>query len=98
MFFGHYNIDIDKLTFEDELQRTGFAPGTSAEFFSSNRIVSNNNYFDLNGKKGISDPEILKEYIINIYKTIMYRGIKGTFIYACNKELQDYFKSFIKIA
>ena len=47
-------------------------------------------YFDLNGKKGISDPESLKEYIINIYKTIMYRGIKGTFIYACNKELREY--------
>ena len=29
-------------------------------------------YFDLNGKKGISDPESLKEYIINIYKTIMF--------------------------
>lgn len=46
--YSSYNIDLDKLTFEDELQRTGFAPGTSAEFFSSNRIVSNNNYLDAN--------------------------------------------------
>lgn len=54
-------------------------------------------YFDINGKKGISDPEQLKSYIINIYKTIMYRGIKGTFVYAYNKELRDYFKQHIQI-
>jgi SOS-response transcriptional repressor LexA len=52
-------------------------------------------YFDINGKKGISDPEDLKTYIINIYKTIMYRGIKGTFIYACNKDLREYLKKYI---
>ncbi len=53
-------------------------------------------YFDINGKKGIKDPELLKSYIINIYKTIMYRGIKGTFIYACNKDLRDYLKQHIE--
>ncbi|MBA3704375.1 MAG: DUF2075 domain-containing protein [Bacteroidetes bacterium] len=53
-------------------------------------------YFDINGKKGISDPEQLKSYIINIYKTIMYRGIKGVFIYACNKELREYLKQHIE--
>jgi DUF2075 family protein len=53
-------------------------------------------YFDKNGKKGITDSDSLKAYIINIYKTIMYRGIKGTFIYACNKELRDYFKQHIE--
>ncbi len=54
-------------------------------------------YFDINGKKGISNPEQLKSYIINIYKTIMYRGIKGTFVYAYNKELRDYFKQHIQM-
>jgi len=53
-------------------------------------------YFDINGKKGISNKEDLKAYIINSYKTIMYRGIKGTFIYACNKELRDYLKENIE--
>lgn len=53
-------------------------------------------YFDINGKKGISEIKDLKAYIINIYKTIMYRGIKGTFIYACNKELRDYLKENIE--
>lgn len=53
------------------------------------------NYFDLNGKKGIDDIKTLKAYIINIYKTIMYRGIKGTFIYACNPGLREYLKEHI---
>ncbi|OAI94111.1 DNA/RNA helicase domain-containing protein [Pseudomonas putida] len=47
-------------------------------------------YFDRNGKSGIRQPGELKQYILNIYKTIMLRGIRGTFIYACNKDLRDY--------
>lgn len=58
--------------------------------------IDSSNYFDINGKKGISDINSLKGYIINIYKTIMYRGIRGTFIYACNSELRDYLKEHIE--
>jgi uncharacterized protein len=53
-------------------------------------------YFDINGKKGVKHPDLLKSYIINIYKTIMYRGIKGTFVYACNKNMEDYLKQHIE--
>ena len=60
-------------------------------------IIYPDKYFDINGKKGLSDSNILKSYIINIYKTIMYRGIKGTFIYACNPGLQEYLKEHIEI-
>ena len=52
-------------------------------------------YFDKYGRIGVNAKE-LKEYIINIYKTIMYRGIKGTFIYVCNKELNEYLKMHIQ--
>ena len=62
-----------------------------------NRIeIDPQKYFDINGKKGISNPDSLKSYIVNIYKTIMYRGIKGTFIYACNKELREYLRQHIE--
>lgn len=60
-------------------------------------LVYPEKYFDINGKKGIADLDILKSYIINIYKTIMYRGIKGTYIYACNKGLREYLKENIEI-
>ena len=57
--------------------------------------IDRNKYFDIYGKTGIDDPEVLKSYIINIYKTLMYRGIRGTFIYACNKEMREYLKKHI---
>lgn len=59
--------------------------------------IDSRQYHDINGKKGITDPEFLKSYIINIYKTILYRGIKGTYIYACNKELRDYLAQHIEL-
>lgn len=52
--------------------------------------VDPKNYFDRNGKAGIKEPDDLKDYIINIYKTMMYRGIRGTFIYACDENLRSY--------
>jgi DUF2075 family protein len=58
-------------------------------------IIYPNKYFDINGKKGVADVNVLKSYIVNIYKTIMYRGIKGTFIYACNPGLREYLKEHI---
>jgi hypothetical protein len=62
-----------------------------------NRIeIIRKNYHDRNGSAGIDDDERLKEYVVNIYKTIMYRGIKGTLVYACNQELRDYLASYIK--
>jgi DUF2075 family protein len=51
-------------------------------------------YFDINGKKGANASD-LKSYVINVYKTIMYRGIRGTFVYACNKNLRDYLRRYI---
>ena len=36
------------------------------------------------------------EDILNIYKTMMLRGIKGTYVYVCDKSLHAYFKKAIK--
>ncbi len=64
-----------------------------------NRIeIIRENYHDRNGRAGIKDDERLKEYIVNIYKTIMYRGIKGTLVYACDPELRKYLCPRIKNA
>ena len=40
-------------------------------------VILKENYFDKNGKMSISDISELRDYIINIYKTIMLRGIKA---------------------
>ncbi len=55
-------------------------------------FIDKSNYFDRNGQQGIKDDGELKQYIINIYKTIMLRGIRGTFVYACDEGLRTYLK------
>ncbi len=58
-------------------------------------VIDPEHYHDRNGKKGIDSIETLKAYIINIYKTILYRGIRGTYIYACNPSLRNYLKRYL---
>ena len=58
-------------------------------------VIKQENYFDRNGKQSISDPNDLKNYIINIYKTMMLRGIRGTYVYVCDKSLREYFSEHI---
>jgi DUF2075 family protein len=79
-----------------DLNYTGVIFGKEINFNPiTNKIeIDKNKYFDKYGRIGANDEE-LKSYIINIYKTIMYRGIKGTFIYACHKELRDYLSNHI---
>jgi len=60
-------------------------------------VIYQDKYHDRNGKQSISDPSELKQFILNIYKTIMLRGIKGTFIYACNQELREYLARHIPV-
>jgi DUF2075 family protein/predicted GIY-YIG superfamily endonuclease len=58
--------------------------------------INKEQYFDKNGKNTIADIEILKKYIFNIYRTMMLRGIKGTYLYICDPELRAYFSNFIE--
>jgi DUF2075 family protein len=63
---------------------------------STGKIVFNrDNYFDAKGKEnnprlGISySDEDLLHFVINIYKVLMTRGIKGTFVYVCDPLLRN---------
>lgn len=80
-----------------DLNYTGVIFGKEINFNpATNKIeIDSSNYFDKYGRIGTNDEE-LKNYIVNIYKTIMYRGIKGTFIYAYNKELREYLQNHIE--
>ncbi|MDB4206725.1 DUF2075 domain-containing protein [Flavobacteriaceae bacterium] len=81
-----YDLNYSGIIFGNEIS---FNPVTK-------EIIGNEeNYFDKNGKQSIKDPKELKSFILNIYKTIMLRGIKGTYIYVCDPLLRDYFESFI---
>jgi SOS-response transcriptional repressor LexA len=55
-------------------------------------VVDKSKYLDSNGHKGVTDPEELKRYIINIYKTLLTRGILGTYVYIVDENLRQYVK------
>lgn len=64
--------------------------------YRNNKIeIIVDNYYDKNGKRTITDENELKRYIINIYKTILTRGIRGTYIYVCDEALRMYLKKYI---
>ena len=51
-------------------------------------------HFDTNVQLG-AKPEELKQYLINSYKVMMSRGIKGCYVYVCNPSLKEYLSQFI---
>ncbi len=82
-----------------DLNYTGVIFGNEISYDKNKNeiIIKEENYFDKNGKQSIKDPNELKEYIINIYQTILLRGIKGTYVYACDPALRDYLKEHINL-
>ncbi len=50
--------------------------------------VIRENYKDRNGHAGVEHEEELEKYVINIYKTLLTRGIKGTYIYVVDLALR----------
>lgn len=55
--------------------------------------ISKENYKDRAGKRTISEDSVLKQYIQNIYITLMTRGIKGANIYIVDENFRIYFKN-----
>lgn len=53
--------------------------------------IIRDNYYDRYGKADTSDKQ-LEEFILNIYRTLMLRGVEGTYIYACDRNLREYLK------
>lgn len=82
-----------------DLNYTGIILGPEISFdpVKKEMVIIDENYFDKNGKQSIKDPAQLKSYIINIYKTIFLRGIKGSYIYACDPELRRYLSQHISV-
>ena len=58
--------------------------------------VDRSKYCDRNGHAGVTDPDELERYIKNIYRTLLTRGIKGTYVYIVDVNLRNYFKMLLK--
>ena len=60
-------------------------------------IVFKDRYKDVMGKVKTGKGSDLKEYILNIYKTLLARGIRGTFVYACNPNMWTYLSRLMPV-
>jgi len=82
-----------------DLNYTGVIIGPEIDYDYDNQklIIYKDRYKDKAGKNTIKDESILKNFVLNIYRTILLRGIKGTYIYACNENLRKYLKQFITV-
>ena len=61
---------------------------------SEKRILVNKKELRDSRTKGMGDDNML-QYLINIYLTLMTRGIKGTYVYAVDSKLNDYLKELL---
>ena len=77
-----------------DLNYVGVIVGPEISYDEEKRelVIDPKKYMDINGGRGINDPEELKRYIINIYKTLLTRGIKGAYIYITDEKLRNLIK------
>lgn len=82
-----------------DLNYTGviIGPELDYDFTTHSFVVYRDRYKDKNGKNSIDDENVVKNYILNIYRTILFRGIRGTFVYACNENLREYLNQYIAV-
>lgn len=82
-----------------DLNYTGVIIGPELDYDFENQqlIVDKTKYKDKNGRNGITNTNDLLNYILNIYKTILLRGIKGTYIFVCNENLRKYLSQYIPV-
>ena len=78
-----------------DLNYTGLIIGNELKYDLKNNkfIVDRSNYYDAKGKADTTDEELL-HYLINVYQTMMLRGMLGTYIYVCNESLRKYLKRY----
>jgi uncharacterized protein len=86
-----------------DLNYVGVIIGLDLRFDPERRrlFINRHSYFDKKGKENnpalgrtYSDDDLLR-FITQIYAVLMTRGIRGTYVYACDPGLREYLKAFI---
>ncbi|KAH6953833.1 hypothetical protein BKA56DRAFT_535009 [Ilyonectria sp. MPI-CAGE-AT-0026] len=86
-----------------DLNYVGVIIGLDLRFDPARRrlFIDRDSYFDKKGKENnpalgrtYSDDDLLR-FITQIYAVLMTRGIRGTYVYACDPGLQEYLKALI---
>lgn len=73
-----------------------FGNEISYDFEKQSFTVDKKKYFDHQGKTALRSEKALHDYILNIYMTLMTRGIRGTFLYVCDNDLRMYLEKFFE--
>ncbi len=64
-------------------------------------VVDRDSVFDKNMKNGIAKDEAgdeeLRTFVLNSYKVMLTRGVRGCFVYVVDEDLRDYLKQFIPV-
>ncbi len=64
-------------------------------------VVDRDNVFDKNMKNGIAKDEAggeeLRNFVLNSYKVMLTRGVRGCFVYVVDDDLREYLKQFIPV-
>jgi DUF2075 family protein len=85
-----------------DLNYTGVIIGPDLRFDleTQSLLVDRASYFDKKGKENnpklglvYTDRDLLR-YITNVYAVLMTRGMRGTYIYVCDKKLREYLRRF----
>lgn len=87
-----------------DLNYTGVIIGRDLRFDGeAGRITfARDNYFDAKGKEdnprlGISySDEEIRQFVLNIYRVLLTRGIKGTYVYVVDDELRAHLRQFFR--
>ncbi len=87
-----------------DLNYAGVIVGPELSFDSQRGKITfvRDNYADAKGKqnnpgKQFTDEE-LHDFVSNVYRVLMTRGIKGTFLYVVDQNLRDYLRQFFPAA
>ena len=96
---SRYTIGCIHTTQGYDLNYVGVIFGEEIDYDKSNNsIVINLQKFKDGKVKQSTETKIVEELIINTYTTMLARGIKGCFVYACNPGMKAYLKDYIASA
>ncbi len=96
---SHCTIGCIHTTQGYDMNYVGVIFGKEIDYnFSTNSIeIDLEEYKDKKVKQN-TDKDFLKKLILNTYTTILTRGIKGCYVYACNPNMRKYLKKYISRA
>lgn len=78
-----------------DLNYAGVIIGNELAYRDGKIVYIGEHYKDTIAKDLTLSNKDMKKYILNIYKTLLTRGIHGTYLYVCDDQLREYFKKFI---